>query len=113
MSIYGEGEYECHDHGAVAPRLGPEEHNSPARWECVCPDCGHELTAVPTRETKPLIPTSVYAIKKRDHEELSHVVGAAYGIPTVALRFFNVYGAGSGALESRIPVLQQSSRRGS
>ena len=47
------------------------------------------------RETKqPLIPTSVYAISKRDHEELCLVVGAAYGVPTVALRFFNVYGPG-------------------
>jgi dTDP-L-rhamnose 4-epimerase len=41
-----------------------------------------------------LIPTSVYAVTKRDHEELCLVVGAAYGIPTVALRFFNVYGPG-------------------
>ncbi len=49
---------------------------------------------MPTRETKPLIPTSVYAITKRDHEELCLVLGAAYGVPTVALRFFNVYGPG-------------------
>ena len=40
------------------------------------------------------MPTSIYAINKRDHEEMSLVTGAAYGIPTVALRFFNVYGAG-------------------
>ncbi len=53
-----------------------------------------ELTPVPTSERKPLIPTSVYAITKSDHEELSLVVGGAYGIPTVALRFFNVYGPG-------------------
>jgi dTDP-L-rhamnose 4-epimerase len=49
---------------------------------------------VPTAETKPLIPTSVYAITKRDHEELCLVVGGAYEVPTVALRFFNVYGPG-------------------
>ena len=36
----------------------------------------------------------MYAVTKRDHEELSLVTGAAYGIPTVALRFFNVYGPG-------------------
>ena len=53
-----------------------------------------ELRPVPTTEAKPLIPTSVYAISKRDHEELCLVVGAAYGVPTVALRFFNVYGPG-------------------
>ena len=48
--------------------------------------------AEPTAETKPLRPTSVYAVNKRDHEELFLSVGAAYGIPAVALRFFNVYG---------------------
>src|SRR5205823_3323089 len=36
--------------------------------------------------------TSIYAVNKRDHEEMFLAVGAAYGIPTVALRFFNVYG---------------------
>jgi dTDP-L-rhamnose 4-epimerase len=59
-----------------------------------CPSCGHELRPVGTRETKPLIPTSIYAITKRDHEEMCLVIGNAYGIPTVALRFFNVYGPG-------------------
>ena len=49
--------------------------------------------ARPTAETKPLQPTSVYAVGKRDHEELTLAVGAAYEIPSVALRFFNVYGS--------------------
>ena len=52
------------------------------------------MSPVPTRETKPLIPTSIYAINKRDHEEMGIVTGAAYGIPTAALRFFNIYGPG-------------------
>ena len=94
MSIYGEGEYHCVTHGFVAPRLRPEAQLDQRLWECVCPHCGSQLTPIGTRETKPLIPTSVYAITKRDHEELCHVVGSAYGIPTVALRFFNVYGPG-------------------
>jgi dTDP-L-rhamnose 4-epimerase len=94
MSIYGEGEYECADHGRVAPAPRPEERLRGRAWECVCPRCGSELAAVGTSESKPLIPTSVYAVTKRDHEELCLVVGAAYGIPAVALRFFNVYGPG-------------------
>ena len=94
MSIYGEGEYECEAHGRVAPQPRPEEQLLTRQWECFCPHCGLELVPVPTSEQKPLIPTSVYAITKRDHEELSLVVGAAYGIPTVALRFFNTYGPG-------------------
>ncbi len=94
MSIYGEGEYQCPVHGSVAPPPRPDEQLSARRWECLCPRCEAELAPIPTRETKPLIPTSIYAITKRDHEELCLVTGAAYGIPTVALRFFNVYGPG-------------------
>ena len=48
---------------------------------------------VPTDEDKPLNPTSVYAINKRDQEEMCLSVGEAYGIPTTALRLFNVYGS--------------------
>jgi dTDP-L-rhamnose 4-epimerase len=94
MSIYGEGEYECAEHGRMAPPPRPEEQLLARQWELVCPSCGTELAPVGTRETKALIPTSIYAITKRDHEELCLVTGAAYGIPAVALRFFNVYGPG-------------------
>jgi dTDP-L-rhamnose 4-epimerase len=34
----------------------------------------------------------VYALSKYDQEQLCLTVGQAYGLPTVALRFFNVYG---------------------
>jgi dTDP-L-rhamnose 4-epimerase len=94
MSIYGEGEYECPVHGAVAPGPRDERQLVARRWEVRCPSCDRELRPVGTRETKPLIPTSIYAITKRDHEEMCLVTGIAYAIPTVALRFFNVYGPG-------------------
>jgi dTDP-L-rhamnose 4-epimerase len=94
MSIYGEGEYVCALHGDFAPPPRTEGQLADRTWECLCPECGRELEPRATREQKPLIPTSVYAITKRDHEELALVVGAAYGIPATALRFFNVYGPG-------------------
>ena len=94
MSIYGEGEYVCAQHGTFAPPPRTEGQLADRTWECLCPECGQELEPRATREQKPLIPTSVYAVTKRDHEELALVVGAAYGIPTTALRFFNVYGPG-------------------
>jgi dTDP-L-rhamnose 4-epimerase len=94
MSIYGEGEYVCPEHGRRAPHPRPETQLIAREWEVRCPDCGQTLEPVPTSESKPLIPTSIYAINKRDHEEMSIVTGSAYGIPTVALRFFNVYGPG-------------------
>jgi dTDP-L-rhamnose 4-epimerase len=94
MSIYGEGEYLCEEHGRVAPGPRPEEQLLARAWETACPSCGRELKPLGTSEAKPLIPTSIYAINKRDHEEMVLVTGAAYGIPAVALRFFNVYGPG-------------------
>jgi dTDP-L-rhamnose 4-epimerase len=94
MSIYGEGEYRCAHHGRLAPQPRPESQLLARQWELVCPECGQELEPVGTSETKSLIPTSIYAITKRDHEELCLVAGAAYGIPAVALRYFNVYGPG-------------------
>lgn len=94
MSIYGEGEYLCAEHGRVAPGPRPEEQLLARNWETLCPTCGRTLQPVGTSEAKALIPTSIYAINKRDHEEMCLVVGAAYGIPAVALRFFNVYGPG-------------------
>jgi dTDP-L-rhamnose 4-epimerase len=94
MSIYGEGEYACADHGRIAPGPRPEEQLLARAWEPGCPHCGRPLASVGTTEDKALIPTSIYAITKRDHEELCLVTGGAYGIPTVALRFFNIYGPG-------------------
>jgi dTDP-L-rhamnose 4-epimerase len=94
MSIYGEGEYECGQHGRVAPGMRAQEQLLARQWELECPACGRPLRPVATTEAKALQPTSIYAINKRDHEEMSLVIGAAYGIPTVALRFFNVYGPG-------------------
>ena len=92
MSIYGEGQYRDPrtGQGGLAPGLRPEAQLAARRWELETADgpLEPELTA----ETKPLLPTSVYAISKRDHEELCLSVGAAYGIPSLALRLFNVYG---------------------
>jgi dTDP-L-rhamnose 4-epimerase len=92
MSIYGEGRYRCPDHGDVAPPLRGPAQLERRDYDMHCPICGSVIAALPTPETKLLGPTSVYAVTKRDQEELFLSVGAAYDIPTVALRFFNVYG---------------------
>ena len=92
MSCYGEGKYQCRDCGPVFPRLRPGAQLAARDWEMKCPRCGSTVQAMPTDEEKPLFPTSVYAITKRDHEEMFLSVGRAYGITTTALRFFNIYG---------------------
>lgn len=92
MSNYGEGEYRCDRCGVVYPKLRTEDQLKKKAWEMECPNCQQIVEAVPTTEAKPLYPTSVYAISKKDQEELSMTLGRAYDIPTVALRYFNVYG---------------------
>ncbi len=92
MSIYGEGRYSCRKCGPVNPPLRETRQLEEKKWEMTCPNCGSIVVPLPTDEEKSLRPTSVYAVTKRTHEELFLSYGRAYGIPTVAFRYFNVYG---------------------
>ena len=92
MSIYGEGAYACAQCGDVAPPPRSGKQLRDHLWELQCPRCSGPLSATPTNEDKPLAPFSVYAISKQDQEQLCLVMGRAYGVPTVALRYFNGYG---------------------
>jgi dTDP-L-rhamnose 4-epimerase len=93
MSIYGEGLYRCPaERFDVSPEPRSDKQLGDGRWEVECPSCGAELAPLPTPESKRLAPTSIYAIGKRDHEEMFLAWSRAYGVPATALRFFNVYG---------------------
>jgi len=93
MSIYGEGKYLCSECGEVAPSARSLSHQMKARqWETVCPNCRQALLPVPTREDKQLECTSIYALSKKDQEEMTLLFGRTFGIPAVALRYFNIYG---------------------
>jgi dTDP-L-rhamnose 4-epimerase len=93
MSIYGEGQYACESCGTEDTTVSRSlEDLEQRRWEVRCVACGGEVKPLPTSERKRLEPDSIYAITKRDQEELCLVFGRSYGIRTVALRFFNVYG---------------------
>jgi dTDP-L-rhamnose 4-epimerase len=92
MSIYGEGSGTCPSCGRVHPTMRPSAQLEARDWEVRCPKCGRTAEPAPTAEDTPLEPTSIYAISKRDQEEMTLSVCRAYGIPAVALRFFNVYG---------------------
>jgi len=83
MSIYGEGLYRGGDPGErTREQLERHEWDFPG------------LEPLPTPETKRPALSSIYALTKYDQERACLVAGAAYGIPTVALRLFNVYGPG-------------------
>jgi dTDP-L-rhamnose 4-epimerase len=89
MSVYGEGLYRLGDRLIESPGRDREQLRR-GQWEVL--EAGEALTPVPTPEEKTPQPTSVYALSKYDQEKLCLLAGEAYRIPTVALRFFNVYG---------------------
>ncbi len=90
MSVYGEGLYVDAD-GRTVPAERSVEQCRRGDWE-PCDPSGGPLVPRPTPESKPAQVASVYALSKFDQENLCLTVGKAYGVPTVALRFFNVYG---------------------
>ena len=92
MSIYGEGQYCCDEHGIVAPLPRPGEQLRAKNWQVGCPKCGTSVQPVPTSEDKPLQCSSIYALSKKDQEEMCLLFGRTYGVPVVALRYFNIYG---------------------
>ena len=91
MSIYGEGAYQCADGTVLHPHLRPNSQLAKHRWEIEAAD-GSAAKPIPTAEDKPLFPTSIYAVTKQDQEQFCLIIGRAYNIPTVALRYFNIYG---------------------
>jgi len=94
MSIYGEGKYYCEKCSTnVYPALRSKEQLEKRQWNHLCPTCHSQLIPQPTDEEKPLISTSIYAMTKRHQEEMCLLTGKTYGIPAVALRYFNVYGS--------------------
>ena len=91
MSIYGEGAY--HDADGNQKQAVPRDlaRLRDGDWEPRDGE-GMPLVPMPTPETKLAEPSSVYALSKWDQERLCMIVGSAYRVPTVAMRFFNAYG---------------------
>lgn len=92
MSVYGEGRCRREDGRFVAHAKRTRAQLERGEWELLDDESGLPLAPVPTPETHPCELASIYALSKYDQERMSLLIGAAYAIPTVALRFFNVFG---------------------
>jgi dTDP-L-rhamnose 4-epimerase len=90
MSIYGEGLYRD-GLGRVVEVERTLEQLRHRRWDAL-DEASRPLRPLPTPEDKTARLASVYALGKYTQERLCLVAGRAYGIPAVALRFFNIYG---------------------
>ena len=91
MSVYGEGLARDRAGRPVEPEERAPGQLEQGRFELLGAD-GAPLEPVPTPESKRPSLSSVYALGKYSQERLCLVFGRAYRVPTVALRFFNVFG---------------------
>src|SRR4051812_10575219 len=78
MSIYGEGSYRCPNCGVVSPPTRQLKQLVAKQWEAACPTCNETLEPVPTAESKPLQTSSIYALSKKDQEEMCLLFGRTY-----------------------------------
>jgi dTDP-L-rhamnose 4-epimerase len=92
QSVYGEGQYECSDHGLVLPDGRPIEQLDHGDWDLRCPRCHHALLPLPLVEAHPN-PFGAYGISKLAQEMVALRLGKLLGIHTVALRYSIVQGS--------------------
>ncbi len=93
-AIYGEGAYTCSSHGMIFPQPRASAEKKAGLFDPLCPICAAPCTSVPTPETAPFQPSSFYGLTKQVQEQMSLLFGEVLGIPSVAMRYQNVYGPG-------------------
>lgn len=93
-AIYGEGAYHCDAHGMVFPEQRGRERMSGGAFEPVCPACGLPVSLLPTPESAPFMPMSMYGLTKQVQEQAVLLFARTRGINGFGLRYQNVYGPG-------------------
>jgi dTDP-L-rhamnose 4-epimerase len=93
MSVYGEGRYRTAAGDQVGLVRRASERIKAGLWNLPGPD-GNDLIPVATDEEKPVDLASIYALTKYSQERQVLIFGEAYAVEAVALRLFNVFGAG-------------------
>lgn len=92
QATYGEGKYECAEHGVQYPSPRPLEQLNRRDWQVHCPVCDRLLKPVWTDEAR-IAPHNQYAMSKYTQEMIALNFGRQYGIPSVALRYSIVQGS--------------------
>ena len=91
--VYGDGGYRCEAHGALATPLRTEARLASRKWEPVCPVCEREAQPTPTAEDHPVRPATPHAAAKLAAEQIARAMGAAHRLPTITVRYADVYGS--------------------
>ena len=92
MVVYGQGSYECPDHGLVDPLPRTRTDLDGGAFEHRCPVCGQPVGWRLVDEDAPLRPRSLYAASKTAQEHYALAWAESTGGSVVALRYHNVYG---------------------
>ncbi|MDQ6605555.1 MAG: NAD-dependent epimerase/dehydratase family protein [Actinomycetota bacterium] len=92
MVVYGEGRYECANHGLLTPGPRAVTDLLAGSFEVRCRDCGEPPAPSAISESAALDPRSVYAATKVHQEHLCLSFARETGVPVTALRYHNVYG---------------------
>lgn len=92
QAVYGEGKYQCPEHGIQFPGSRPAEQFKRREWEVKCSHCGRNMKAMPTDEDKPKYPQGLYSLSKYFEERLALSLGQRMKLSTVCLRYALTYG---------------------
>jgi dTDP-L-rhamnose 4-epimerase len=93
-AIYGEGAYKCEREGVVYPQSRDSADKQLGRFDPLCPVCKGACMAIATPESAPPQPSSFYGLTKLTQEQMVLLFGQVLRIPSIALRYQNVYGPG-------------------
>ena len=91
QAVYGEGQYDCPEHGLVLPQARSREQMLLGNWEVRCPYCGNSMAPI-LLEEQHTNPYNQYALSKLSQEMLAIRLGRNLGIPVVGLRYSIVQG---------------------
>ncbi|WP_134739480.1 NAD-dependent epimerase/dehydratase family protein [Nocardioides sp. 503] len=94
MVVYGEGRYECPEHGHQQPPPRARAALDAGDFENHCPHCGRALTWALVEESARLDPRSTYAASKLAQEHYASTWARQADSAVVSLRYHNVYGPG-------------------
>ncbi len=93
-AVYGEGAYRCAEHGMVYPSQRKHIDLSNGFYDPTCPFCGSTVSLLPTPESSPFMPMSMYGLTKQVQEQAILLYAQTRGINAFGLRYQNVYGPG-------------------
>ncbi len=110
-SIYGEGRYNCSTHGTVYPQARAADAMESGDFHVKCPHCNTNAELMATTEDSQIHPSSIYGITKQNQEQMILTIGTSLDIPSVALRYQNVYGPGQSLTNPYTGILSIFSTR--